>query len=91
MKACERCAAFRAQLKETNKALAAVFPLGPLLLFKKLFLAHLGTTTAAGGSAAAGGTAAAGGAGAGASGLVGMGASTLADQDRRRASPRRRS
>ena len=73
-KMCDRCGAFRQQLKETNKALAAVFPIGPLLLFKKFFLAHLGTTTAAGGGAAAGTTAA----GAGAGGLVGAGASTIA-------------
>ena len=76
VKACERCAAFRTQLKETNKALAAVFPIGPLLIFKKLVLAHLGTTSAAGGGAAAGGTAA--GAGASAGGLMTAGASTLA-------------
>jgi RNA polymerase sigma factor (sigma-70 family) len=74
VKGCERCGTFRQQLKETNKALAAVFPIGPLLLFKKFVLAHLGTTTAAGGGAAAGGTAA----GAGAGGLVGAGASTIA-------------
>ncbi len=74
VKACERCATFRTQLKETNKALAAVFPIGPLLIFKKLVLAHLGTTSAAGGGAAAGGSAA----GAGAGGLMTAGASTLA-------------
>jgi RNA polymerase sigma factor (sigma-70 family) len=62
---CERCAAFRKQLRETNKALAAVFPVAPLFLLKKTLLAHLGTTAAAGGSTAAtaGGGAAAAGAG----------------------------
>ena len=74
VKLCEPCAGFRQQLRATNKALAAVFPIGPLLLLKKLFFAHLGTTTAAGGGAAAGTTAA----GAGASGLISAGASTLA-------------
>jgi len=74
LKLCDRCASFRQQLRATNRALAAVFPIGPLLLLKKLFLAHLGTTTAAGGGATAGTTAA----GAGASGLLSAGASTLA-------------
>jgi RNA polymerase sigma factor (sigma-70 family) len=53
LRTCDRCAAFRKQLRQTNRALAAVFPVGPLLLFKKLVLAHLGTTASAGGSAAA--------------------------------------
>jgi RNA polymerase sigma factor (sigma-70 family) len=63
LRACERCTAFRKQLRETNRALAALFPVGPLLLFKKTLLAHLGTTAAAGGgggAAAAGGSAVAG-------------------------------
>jgi RNA polymerase sigma factor (sigma-70 family) len=62
LRTCERCATFRKQLKETNKALAALFPVGPLLLFKKTLLAHLGTSAAAGGggAAASGGAAAAG-------------------------------
>lgn len=59
---CDRCTAFRKQLRDTNKALASVMPVAPLLLFKKLFLAQLGTTASAGGSAAAAGGAAAGGA-----------------------------
>jgi len=53
LRTCERCATFRKQLKETNKALAALFPVGPLLLLKKTLLAHLGTSAAAGGSTAA--------------------------------------
>ena len=64
VRACERCAGFRKQLRETNRALAAVFPVGPLLLVKKLILATRGTTASAG---AGGGAAAAAGAGAGAS------------------------
>ncbi|MDP9345662.1 MAG: sigma-70 family RNA polymerase sigma factor, partial [Actinomycetota bacterium] len=52
LRSCDRCAAFRKQLRRTNKALAAVFPVGPLLLLKKVVLAHLGTTASAGGSAA---------------------------------------
>src|SRR3954464_3042996 len=35
LRTCDRCTAFRKQLRETNKALAAVFPVAPLLLLKK--------------------------------------------------------
>ena len=78
LRQCERCSLFRKQLRETNKALAAVFPVAPLLLFKKTLLAHLGTTAAAGGgtAAAASGGTAAGAAAAG--GMVQAGASALA-------------
>jgi RNA polymerase sigma factor (sigma-70 family) len=63
LRTCERCALFRKQLRQTNKALAAIFPVAPLLLLKKSLLAHLGTSAAAsGGTAAASGSAAAGGA-----------------------------
>ena len=55
LRQCDRCSAFRKQLRQTNRALAAVFPVGPLLLLKKLVLANLGTTASAGGSAAAAG------------------------------------
>ena len=78
LRTCDRCTAFRKQLRETNKALAAVFPVGPLLLLKKTLLAHLGTTAAASGgtaAAAGGGTAAAGAA---AGGALQVGASALA-------------
>jgi RNA polymerase sigma factor (sigma-70 family) len=74
MRTCERCSAFRKQLRQTNKALAAVFPVGPLLLLKKLVLANLGTTASAGGSAAAAAGASAGAAGAGGALSAGMGA-----------------
>ncbi|HEY7075972.1 MAG TPA: RNA polymerase sigma factor, partial [Solirubrobacteraceae bacterium] len=73
LRTCERCTTFRKQLRETNRALAALFPVGPLLLLKKTLLAHLGTTAAAGG----GGAAAAGG-GAVAGGAVQAGLATLA-------------
>src|SRR3712207_5615171 len=49
LRTCERCSLFRKQLRQTNRALAAVFPVAPLLLLKKLLLAQLGTTAAAGG------------------------------------------
>jgi RNA polymerase sigma factor (sigma-70 family) len=35
LRTCERCAAFRKQLRTTNRALAAIFPVAPLLLLKK--------------------------------------------------------
>jgi RNA polymerase sigma factor (sigma-70 family) len=53
LRGCERCATFRKQLRANNKALAAVFPVAPLLLLKKSLLAHLGTSAAASGSTAA--------------------------------------
>jgi RNA polymerase sigma factor (sigma-70 family) len=73
LRTCERCAAFKKQLRSTNKALASLYPVGPLILLKKLLLAHLGTSAAAGSAATAGG-AAAGSAGAGAALQVGFSA-----------------
>lgn len=49
---CERCGAFQKTLRSNNKALALALPVGYLLLIKKLFLAHVGTTASAGGGAA---------------------------------------
>lgn len=60
LRTCERCASFKRQLATTNRALAALLPVGPLLVLKKMLLAHLGTTAAASGGAAAGGVAAGG-------------------------------
>src|SRR5215212_4562852 len=71
LRTCERCAAFRKQLRETNKALAALYPVGPLILLKKLLVTHIGTSAAAGSAATAGG-AAASSAGAGAALQVGL-------------------
>ena len=42
LKGCERCRTFRAELRKTNSALAAVYPIGPLVIFKKLWIAKLG-------------------------------------------------
>ncbi len=50
---CERCTVFRKSLRETNRTLALMLPIGPLLILKKLMLAQLGTTASAGGGAAA--------------------------------------
>ncbi len=85
LKNCERCRTFRSELKTTTKALAAVLPIGPLIFFKKLGIAHLGFGggTAAGSVAAgsarherrrpAAGGAAAGGAAAGGAISAGVG------------------
>jgi RNA polymerase sigma factor (sigma-70 family) len=78
LRTCDRCAAFRKELRRTNRALAAVFPVGPLLLIKKLLLANLGTTASAGGSAAA--AAGAGAASAGAGGALSAGVGAMASK-----------
>jgi RNA polymerase sigma factor (sigma-70 family) len=79
LRQCDSCSAFRKHLRQTNRALAAIFPVGPLLLFKKLVLAHLGTTASAGGSAAAAG-AGAGAAGAGAGSALSAGVGAVASK-----------
>ena len=71
LRTCDRCTDFRKYLRSNNKALAALFPIGPLLLFKKLLVTHIGTTAAASGTGAA--AAGAGTAGAGAALQVGFG------------------
>jgi RNA polymerase sigma factor (sigma-70 family) len=67
---CKRCAVFKDQLKHTNKALAALLPVGPLVFLKKLAFVHLthsaGSGATAAGSGAGAATAGAGAAGAGA-------------------------
>ncbi len=68
LKACTRCSRFKVQLRQTNRALAALLPLGPLAVIRKLAWAHLphtagsstGAGAAAGSTAVASGTAAAG-------------------------------
>jgi RNA polymerase sigma factor (sigma-70 family) len=75
LRTCDRCTHFRKQLKQTNKALASLMPVAPLLLFKKVVLAHLGTTAGAGGAASAGA-----GAGAAAGSAAAAGISTMASK-----------
>ena len=80
LKTCTRCSAFQNQLKKTNKALAAMLPLGPLVLLKKLLLVHFvhfGHSAGAGaaGAGTAGATTGAGAATAGAT-AAGAGAAT---------------
>jgi RNA polymerase sigma factor (sigma-70 family) len=87
---CERCRFFKRQLRNNNHALAAMLPVGPLLLVKKLLLAKLGSTASAGSAHVAGGAGATVGAGAaasagavggaGAGGIVSVGAGALASK-----------
>ncbi len=59
VKECDRCRAFRTQLRANNRALAAIFPLGPILLLKKTILFKLGLAKLGAGSAGATGAGAA--------------------------------
>ncbi len=70
VRTCERCGAFKKQLSQTNKALAAMFPLGPLLLLKKFLVTHGASGAAAGASGAAAATGASAVGGATASGAL---------------------
>src|SRR3954447_18135431 len=77
LKGCERCRVFKGELRKANKALAAVYPLGPLVLVKKFFATKVGfaagstgASTAGGGSGAAGGAGFAGGAAAATGGVA---------------------
>jgi RNA polymerase sigma factor (sigma-70 family) len=63
VKDCQRCRAFRTQLRENNRALAAIFPLGPILLLKKTLLFKLGLAKFGAGSAGAGAASATAGGG----------------------------
>jgi RNA polymerase sigma factor (sigma-70 family) len=88
VRGCERCRSFKKQLKENNHALAAILPVGPLLVFKKVLfaklgLAKLGSASAgsaqlAGGATVGAGAAAAGAGGASAGGIFTVGAGALA-------------
>jgi RNA polymerase sigma factor (sigma-70 family) len=91
LRSCDRCRTFRGELRKTTRALAAVYPLGPLIFFKKLWLAKAGIGGAGAAGAAAGGGASAGGAGVAgvamtaaggitAGGAVSAGVSTLASK-----------
>ncbi|MEA2405481.1 MAG: hypothetical protein QOE08_2128 [Thermoleophilaceae bacterium] len=92
LKGCERCRVFRGELRKANRALAAVYPLGPLVLFKKFVLTKVSLAGGAG-AGAAGGAGSAGGvglagagiagsaaAGAGGGGIVSAGIGTLASK-----------
>lgn len=71
---CEECSDFRSQVRSNEKALAALFPVGPLIAFKGFIASKLGLGGAGAGASGAGaGATGAGvaGAGAGAAGAVG--------------------
>jgi RNA polymerase sigma factor (sigma-70 family) len=84
VRGCDGCRSFKRQLKENNTALAAIMPVGALLMFKKLLFAKLGSASAGSAHVGAGagatvsaGAAAAGSAGAGGS-IFTLGAGALA-------------
>ena len=81
VRGCERCRSFKKHLHENNKALAAIFPVGPLFLARKLLLTKLGSTASAGhvsaGATAGAGASASAGAGAGATASAGAGGGLL--------------
>ncbi|MGH2716094.1 MAG: RNA polymerase sigma factor, partial [Thermoleophilaceae bacterium] len=54
MKGCERCRTFKGELRKTSRALAAIYPIGPLLFMKKLWVAKLGAGAGAGAAAGSG-------------------------------------
>jgi RNA polymerase sigma factor (sigma-70 family) len=82
VRTCDRCRSFKRQLKENNHALAAILPVGPLLILKKLVLAKLGSAGSAHVAGGAGATVGAGAAAAGGAGATGgiftVGAGALA-------------
>jgi RNA polymerase sigma factor (sigma-70 family) len=74
LRTCKRCSEFRGQLKATNKALAALLPVGPLAMLHKLAFLHLGHSAAAGSSTAGAGSTAGAASAAGAGAVSGAGA-----------------
>ncbi len=70
LKTCRRCGSFQSQLKQTNRALAALLPIGPMALVKQLLLTHIGHSAGTGSGATAAGATGATGAGAGAGGVA---------------------
>jgi RNA polymerase sigma factor (sigma-70 family) len=90
LKGCERCRTFKGELRKTSKALAAIYPIGPLLFMKKLWVAKIGAGAGASAAASSGGGAAAGAGMAGATaaaaggitagGAVSAGISTVASK-----------
>ncbi|MEA2494859.1 MAG: hypothetical protein QOJ29_2770, partial [Thermoleophilaceae bacterium] len=62
LRTCDRCRTFKGELRKTTRALAAIYPIGPLVLLKKMVFGKLifGGGSAAGSGAASGGAAGAG-------------------------------
>jgi len=76
---CDECADFRSQVRSNEKALAALFPVGPLIAFKGFIASKLGLSGAGGASAGAAGAGAAGaGAGAVGGGVAALGGGSAA-------------
>ncbi len=71
---CEECSDFRSQIRSNDKALAALFPAGPLIAFKGFILSKLGLGGGSGATAGAGATASAGAGATGAGAGAGAGA-----------------
>jgi RNA polymerase sigma factor (sigma-70 family) len=81
LKGCRQCRVFRGELRHTSKALAAIAPIGPLMIvLQKIGLAKLGLGGAAAGGAAssAGAGSVAGGASVAAGGAVAAGSGAAA-------------
>jgi RNA polymerase sigma factor (sigma-70 family) len=80
LKGCERCRVFRSELRRANRALAAVYPVGPLVVLKKFFIAKVGASAASHAGASGSGAAASGAAAAASAGssVLSAGVSTLA-------------
>jgi RNA polymerase sigma factor (sigma-70 family) len=71
---CDECADFRSQLRSNEKALAALFPVGPLIALKGFIASKLGLGTGGAGAGASAAGAGAGAAGAGATAAGGLSA-----------------
>jgi RNA polymerase sigma factor (sigma-70 family) len=71
LRGCERCRTFRGELRKTTRALAAIYPIGPFIILKKLVFAKLFAGGGAAGGGAAGGGAAAGAGALGSAGTLG--------------------
>src|SRR3954465_8797865 len=92
LQGCERCPVCKGELRRANRALAAVYPLGPLVIVKKFLAAKVGVgagastagaSSSSSGAGFAGGAAAGAGAaasGAGAGGLLSAGFGTVASK-----------
>jgi RNA polymerase sigma factor (sigma-70 family) len=78
LRTCDRCSTFRTQLKQTNRALAALLPFGPLVAFKKLALGHVLSHSAGYGAAKSGAAAGSGATAASSAGVAGTGAAASA-------------
>src|SRR3984957_18557042 len=70
LRTCNRCSQFKVHLRHNNKALAALLPIGPLAILRKIAFVHLGHSAGAGSTTAVGSGAAAAGGGAAATSAV---------------------